>query len=88
MVIFVCKCIKKIPNYTQSILQFLHFPKNLLKEPFECNLRSYLQKNRISVVGVYVSYYYYIDGNVFLQALFFFVFHQVEFLFLLKNYFV
>ena len=32
MVIFVCKCIKKIPNYTQSILQFLHFPKNLSKE--------------------------------------------------------
>ena len=52
MVIFVCKCIKKIPNYTQSILQFLHFPKNLSKEAFECNLRSYLQKNRISVVGV------------------------------------
>lgn len=88
MVIFVCKCIKKIPNYTQSILQFLHLPKNLSKEPFECNLKSYLQKNRISVVGVYVSYYYYIDGNGFLQALFFFVFHQVEFLFLLKNYFV
>ena len=68
MVIFVCKCIKKIPNYTQSILQFLHLPKNLSKEPFECNLRSYLQKNRISVVGVYVSYYYYIDGNVFFTS--------------------
>lgn len=88
MVIFVCKSIKKIPNYTQFILQFLHLPKNLSKEAFECNLRSYLQKNRISVVGVYVSYYYYIDGNGFLQTLFFFVFHQVEFLFLLKNYFV
>lgn len=52
---------KKIPNYTQSILQFLHLPKNLSKEPFECNMRSNLQKNRISVVGVYVSYYYMME---------------------------